>query len=240
MTTSPVALAVDLGSSTASVWATGRGVVSAPTGVGALIRRGRVTDVDGCVALLTQLVNRFPQPAPVADVVVACRPVLSTEADQELMRRVIDGAFAPRRTLLIDTVRAAAIGSGATAGNLLVVDIGAQLTETALLEHGRVIAAQRADYGIRDLGREGATGLLTDIVAQHVANLRATGHAAALAEATVRGILLTGDGALHPGLPEALATALDVRVHRAADPRTAALDGAGRAAMSALRHPGFA
>ncbi|GGN65182.1 hypothetical protein GCM10010112_26190 [Actinoplanes lobatus] len=236
MTTSPVALAVDLGSSTASVWATGRGVVSAPTGVGALVRRGRVTDVDGCVALLTQLVDRFPRPAPVADVVVACRPVLSTEADQELMRRVIDGAFAPRRTLFIDTVRAAAIGSGATAGNLLVVDIGAQLTETALLEHGRVTAAQRADYGIRD----GATGLLTDIVAQHVANLRATGHAEALAEATARGILLTGDGALHPGLPEALATTLDVHVHRAADPRTAALDGAGRAAMSALRHPGFA
>ncbi|GGN12552.1 rod shape-determining protein MreB [Actinoplanes campanulatus] len=236
MTISPVALAVDLGSSTASVWATGRGVVSAPTGVGALVRRGRVTDVDGCVALLTRLVNRFPRPAPVADVVVACRPVLATEADQELMRRVIDGAFAPRRTLFIDTVRAAAIGSGATAGNLLVVDIGAQLTETALLEHGRVTAAQRADYGIRD----GATGLLTDIVAQHVANLRATDHAEALDEATARGILLTGDGALHPGLPEALATALDVRVHRTADPRTAALDGAGRAAMSALRHPGFA
>lgn len=54
----------------------------------------------------------------------------------------------------------------------------------------------------------------------------------------VDGVLLVGDGALHPGLAPALARASRVRVHRADAPRMAALTGAGQAAMSLLRHPG--
>ncbi|MEV0895270.1 rod shape-determining protein [Actinoplanes sp. NPDC049802] len=240
--TSPVAFAVDLGSSTAAVWAADRGVVTGPTARasgGALIRRGRVADLDGCVTLLTELINRYPDPAPVADVVVACRPVLSTEAEQTLMRQVIDSAFAPRRTLFIDTVRAAAIGAGAVAGSLLVVDLGAEITETALLEQGRVTAARRADIGTHDLGSGSGLDRLTGVVAAHVDDLRAVSGDEAMGEATARGLLLVGDGALHADLPAALEHALDLRVHRAADPCAAALNGAGRAALSALRHPGF-
>ncbi|GIE28551.1 hypothetical protein Ait01nite_015960 [Actinoplanes italicus] len=233
-----MAVAVDLGSSTVGVWATHRGVVSGDASAsGALVRRGRVVDVEGCATLLGQLVQRYAQPVPSSDVVVACRPVLATEAEQLSMRRVIEAALAPRRMLFIDTVRAAAIGSGAAAGSLLIADIGAQLTEIALLENGRVTAARRAEMGTRDLGRGATVGLLTDIVARHVADLRATGPADDMDQAVARGLLLAGDGALHPALPAALAAALRLRVHQAAAPRTAALHGAGLAAMSALRHP---
>lgn len=237
------AMAIDLGSGTAGVWATHRGIVSAPSGdasaAGPLVRRGRIADAGGCVALLEELVRRYSQPVAGADVVVACRPVMATEDDQAVMRRVIDEALAPRRMLFIDTVRAAAIGSGAAAGALLIIDVGAQLTEIALLRQGCVVTARRADVGTRDLNRGAGVEVLADVVARQLDGLGASGSAADLRQAGARGVLLVGDGATHPGLPAALAGALRLRVHRAAAPRTAALNGAGLAAMSVVRHPAF-
>ena len=108
------------------------------------------------MSLLTRLLHTFPQALPVGPVVVACRPVLATPADQDAIRRVVTAAFAPSRVLLIDTVRAAAIGCGAGAGVLLIADVGAQLTEVAVLVDGRVGSGpprrdghQRPDAGWR-------------------------------------------------------------------------------------------
>ncbi|GAA1613456.1 rod shape-determining protein [Actinoplanes couchii] len=231
-----LAVAVDLGSTTAGVWAARQGVVSGPTGETA-VHRGRVADVDGCATLLTRLVESYPDPMHAADLLVACRPVLTTEADEALMRRVLDTVFTPRRIVFIDSVRAAAIGSGATAGTLLIADIGARVTEVALLDHGRVVAARRTGIGTRDLAAGATVDLLTDVVAGHLGELRDECEDTDLTEADDRGLLLVGDGASHPGLPEALAGAVDLRVHRATDPHTAALNGARIAAVSALRHP---
>jgi rod shape-determining protein MreB and related proteins len=241
-TAPPTAIAVDLGSSAFGAWAAHRGTVNAPCGdvftsAGSLIRRGRIVDVDGCVTMLSQLIRRFSEPIPAGGIVAACRPVLAGDQDQAAMRRVIEAVFTPTRLMFIDTVRAAAIGSGAAAGSLLVTDIGAQLTEVALLHHGRVIAARRADIGTRDLSRGATADLISDIVARHIDDLRATTATPDLAPALTRGLLLVGDGAAHPGLSAALSAALRLPVHRAASPRTAALNGAGLAAMSLLHHP---
>lgn len=238
----PMPLAVDLGSCTVGVWAAHHGTVTsswddASTSTGPLVRRGRVLDIDGCASLLARLVRRYPQPLPHGGVVVACRPVLASEADQDATRRVLDAVFAPRRLVFIDAVRAAAVGSGAAAGILLVVDVGAELTEVALLTDGRVRAARRTEIGTRDLARGATTDLIGDNVQRHVDDLRAGPDASALGTAMARGILLVGDGAVHPGLATAISGLLRVRVHRAAGPRTAALNGAGLAAMSLLRHP---
>jgi rod shape-determining protein MreB and related proteins len=240
-TTSPTAVAVDLGSCTVGVWAARRGTVDGSCGdasasAGTLVRRGRVIDTEGCITLLSQLIHQYPEPVPAGSVVVACRPVLTGEPEQDVLRRVLDAVFAPSRLLFIDTVRAAAIGSGAAAGTLLIADIGAQLTEVAVLGHGRVVAARRADIGTRDLARGATVELLSDIVVRHVEELRADPAAPEPTLAMLRGMLLVGDGALHPDLAPALSDALRVRVHRAAAPRTAALNGAGLAAMAALRH----
>ncbi|WP_204301397.1 rod shape-determining protein [Actinoplanes campanulatus] len=238
---SPTAVAVDLGSGTAGLWATHRGVISRPTGDAhtgrGLVHRGRITDVDGCATLLTRLLQHYPQPVADVDVVVACRPTLSTDTEQGLMRQVLHTAFAPRRVLLIDTVRAAAIGSGATAGDLLIVDVGAHLTETALLREGHTAAARRADIGTRDLRGTAAAERLADVVARHVDELRTVCSATSLHRATSRGVLLVGGGVSHSYLPPALSAALGSRVHRVATPRTAALNGAALAATAALRHP---
>lgn len=241
-TSTPTAVAVDLGSSTVGVWAAHRGTVNAPCGdaftaARPLVRRGRITDPAGCVTLLTQLVRRYSEPIPAGAVVAACRPVLTADQDQAVMRAVLEEVFAPTRLVFIDTVRAAAIGSGAAAGSLLVADLGAQLTEVALLEHGRVITARRADIGTRDLTRGATVDLISGIVAQHIDEIRDTTTPAELSPALTRGVLLVGDGTVHPDLATTLAGALRLPVHRAASPRTAALNGAGLAAMSLLRHP---
>ncbi|MEV4639619.1 cell shape-determining protein MreB [Actinoplanes sp. NPDC049548] len=227
------AVAVDLGSNAIGLWAARRGTVSGDCGDGSLVRRGRIVDPEGCEAQLMHLVRRYSEPVPAGGVVVACRPVLAETADQLVMRRVLETVFAPARLVLMDTVRAAAIGSGAAAGTLLVADVGAQLTETALLEHGRLSAGRRADIGTRDLTRGATVDLISDIVVRHIDELRAGPHARQVTAALARGILLVGDGASH----DDLAAALGVRVHRAASPRTAALNGAGLAAMSLARHP---
>ncbi len=235
------AVAVDLGSRTTGLWAAHLGAVIDRTSdahtAGPLVRRGRVVDVDGCVGLLSRLVHRYPDPVPPGGVVVACRPVLATDADQDLTRRVLDAVFAPARLLFIDTVRAAAVGSGAHAGTLLVVDVGAELTEVALLQDGRVVAARRTEIGTRDLKRGATVDLISDNVLRHVDDMRAGTDVSDLRTAMARGALLVGDGALYPGLAPAISGMLRVRVHRAATPRTAALNGAGLAAMSLLRHP---
>ncbi|MFG1676158.1 cell shape-determining protein MreB [Micromonospora sp. NPDC049282] len=238
----PTAVAIDFGSSFMGVWAAHRGTISAPCGdaftsAGTLIRRGRIVDADGCVILLSQLIRRFSEPVPPGGVVAACRPVLAGEHEQTVMRRVVEAVLAPSRLGFIDTVRAAAIGSGAAAGSLLVTDVGAQLTEVALLDHGRIVAARRADIGTRDLARGATVDLVSDVVAHHLKALRGTTAQTQLAPALTRGLLLVGDGATHPGLSAALSAALRLPVHRAVSPRTAALNGAGLAAMSLLRHP---
>ncbi|MEU4164637.1 cell shape-determining protein MreB [Actinoplanes sp. NPDC026670] len=231
MTKMASAIAVDLGSDIAGVWTDRQGVVSGRCdGAGPLIRRGRVVDFDGCVAMLSQLVGTFALPVPSGGVVVACRPVLASGDDQETTKRLLKAVFEPSRLLLIDSVRAAAIDAGVTAGMLLVADVGAELTEVAVLDYGRVVEARRSEIGTRDLGGDVTIEVLADQIAAHVGSLDV--------DPPENGLLLVGDGALHPDLVEAVASRLGIRVERAADPRTAALNGAGKAAMSLLRHPG--
>jgi rod shape-determining protein MreB len=237
------AVAVDLGSGTVGVWVADRGTLTSSCGdpFGSVVRRGRIVDAAGCRTLLSGLLCRYAEPVQPGGVVVACRPVLSAPADDEAVRRLMTAVFAPSRLLLIDTVRAAAIGAGAAAGTLVIADVGAQVTEVAVLEQGRTVAARRADIGTADLDRQGLFDLLAGTVARHVTDLGddpvAPGAARAL---TNRGLLLVGDGAVHPELSARLSTALRVRTHSAASPRTAALNGAGLAAMAARRHPAVA
>jgi rod shape-determining protein MreB and related proteins len=240
----PAALAVDLGSGQARVWSVGDGIRAVPTADNGLrwpaplVRRGRIVDADGCVSLLTRLVHAFPHGLAAGPVVVACRPVLATAVDQDAIRRVVTAAFAPSRILLINTVRAAAIGSGAATGVLLVVDVGAQLTEVAVLVDGRVVAARRAETGTQDRPPGGASRLLAGIVTRLVADIAGNAAMRRLTAAALgRGVVIVGDGATTPELTIRLAANLRVPVRPATSPRLAALSGAGLAAMAACRHP---
>ena len=241
--TSPVAIAVILGSARTQVWVAGRGAVNCASGeaVGtsrAPIRRGRVADGAGCVDLLTQLTRQYRNPIPAGSVVVVCRPVLATMPEQYALRQVAATVFSPSRLLFIDTVRAAAIGAGAAAGSLLIADIGAELSEVAALQDGRVAAARRTDIGTRDLKRGAPTEALAHAATRMVNELREDPAAQAVVPAALtRGLMVAGDGAMTPSLMMQIAANLRIPVRSAAAPWTAALNGAGLTAMAAARHP---
>jgi len=241
--TSRTAIAVVLGSSQTHVWVAGRGGLSCPSGdtagtSRAPVRRGRVGDGSGCVDVLTRLVRRYRDPIPAGSVVVVCRPVLSTMAEQYALRQVAAAVFAPSRVLFIDTVRAAAVGAGTAAGSLLIADIGAELCEVAALQDGRVTAARRMDIGTRDLKRGAPTEVLAHATTRMVGELRGDSAAKKLLPAALtRGLMVVGDGAMAPSLMSQIAASLRIPVRSAAAPWTAALNGAGLAAMSAARHP---
>lgn len=238
----PTAIAVDLGSGQLRMWAAARGTVSTSIGEASMgrtpaVRRGRVLDGESCAARLTSLLRNLRPPTPAGSLVVVCRPVLATTADQEAVRRVLTAALAPRRLLFIDTVRAAAIGAGAAVGPLLIADIGAQLTEVAFLDDGHVRVARRVEVGTRDI-IEGATNqMLADITVHLVRKLCQQPQARPSADAALaRGMFVVGDGATRPDLIAHLAGALGIAMHVVDAPRTAAITGAGLAAMAAARH----
>lgn len=240
---SPTAIAVILGSGRTHVWVAGRGGLSCPSGnpVGAsraLVSRGRVADRRGCVDLLAHLIRQYRDPVPAGAVVVVCRPVLATMAEQYVLRQVAADVFAPSRVMFIDTVRAAAIGAGAAAGSLLIADIGAEIIEVAALRHGKVMAARRTDIGTRDLKRGAPAEVLARCTARMVNELRQDRavHGVVTAAST-RGLMVVGDGAMTASLMLKIAANLRIPVRSTAAPWTAALNGAGLAAMSAAVHP---
>jgi len=239
--TSPTAIAVILGSGRTQVWVSGRGGLSCPsadTVSHAPLRRGRVADGSGCVDVLTRLIRQYRDPIPAGSVVVVCRPMLATMAEQYALRQVAAAVFAPSRVLFIDTVRAAAIGAGAATGSLLIADIGAELSEVAVLQDGRVTAARRTDTGTRDLKRGAPTEVLAHATIRMVNELRDDPATQSLVPAALtRGLMVVGDGAMTPSLMLPIAAGLRIPVRSAAAPWTAALNGAGLAAMSAARHP---
>jgi rod shape-determining protein MreB len=237
-------VAVDLGSGLARLWSVDAGIRAVPTAGDALsrpaapVQRGRLSDSAGCVSLLTRLGRIFPHAVPTGPVVVACRPVLATAADQDAIRRAVSTAFNPSRVLLVDTVRAAAIGSGLATGVLLIVDVGAQLTEVAVLVGGRVAAARRAETGTHDRPTGGAPRLLAGIVTRLVADIAGNPSMRPLtAAALARGVVVVGDGAATPELTIRLAANLRVPVRPASSPRWAALCGAGLVASAVCRLP---
>ncbi|WP_319463271.1 rod shape-determining protein [Micromonospora sp. RTP1Z1] len=203
-----------------------------------VVRRGRIIDGAGCAAALAQLLRQHHVGVPARPLVVVCRPLLATAADQDMTRRVLDAVFAPARLLFIDTVRAAAIGAGAGAGTLLVADVGAQLTEVAILRDSQVIAGRRANLGTCDLAHGATVEMLADTLTRLVRELtRGPGAVPSAATALARGMVIVGDGATRPDLRDRLAATMGTSVHRAAGPRTAALTGASLAAAAAARHP---
>jgi rod shape-determining protein MreB len=188
--------------------------------------------------MLSDLVETWPQPLPVRPVVVACRPVLSSPADQDAIRHVVTDVFAPSRVLLIDTVRAAAMSAGLANGALLIIDAGAQLTEAAVLVDGRLAVARRVEAGTHDFDPRDTTQRLAGVICRLVGDIGQTADQSGLVSAALgRGPVIVGDGATRPALIQRIAENLRVPVRAAPAPRLAGLRGAGLAAMAVMRHP---
>ncbi|MEV5971415.1 rod shape-determining protein MreC [Streptomyces sp. NPDC051921] len=230
-------LALDIGSSRTRVWAPGAGVLAdVPSGP---VRRGRVTDATPHQDLLRRVAAAAFGDSPRDTVVMLCHPVLADSEQREAARRMITG-LGPTRVVSVDSARATAAYAGpAGGGPLLVVDLGAELTEATLLVDGMVQDARLAEVGLADLAeRGGAPASLVHTAADMVMDLWRSDTTGAVRGALRRGVLVTGGGALRLDLTSRLALRLGVRLRLANDPATSTVRGAGLLLASALRHPG--
>ncbi|GAB7106660.1 rod shape-determining protein [Streptomyces phaeofaciens JCM 4814] len=236
-------LALDLGSARTRAWVAGRGaILDVPTvtrpGDGAVcpVRRGAIVDIPATARMLDRLIgHRLPRVT--RPLVVVTVPVLDGPAHRERARTAVQG-LRPRGVLTVSTARAVALaGDADLAVPLLVVDIGAHVTEVVLLVDGAVFDARSAALGTGDFP-SGATsaGIVEAIVTMLTSMLRQD-RTSLTADALSRGALLAGGGALRPDLVGRLTGALHAPVRAVPAPHTAAIRGAAMLLRSAYSHP---
>jgi rod shape-determining protein MreB len=236
-------IALDLGSARTRAWLPGRGVIcDVPTvtfpGAGIYpVQRGTVVDVPGTARMLERLLARSLPFVARRPLIVLTTPVLTgTDQRAEALRAL--EVLRPHRVLTLDSVRAAAIGAGADLTEpVLVADVGAHLTEVALLADGLVLHPRRAARGTGDLDGTLGTSVFVRAVAEMVTGLIDEDGTGRAAGALARGLLLTGGGAIRPEIGHPLARLLGAPVRPAAAPHTAAVRGAAAALSSARRRP---
>ncbi|MGW4726767.1 rod shape-determining protein [Streptomyces sp. NPDC004291] len=229
-------IALDIGSSRTRAWAPGAGVFAdVPSGP---VRRGRVTDADTQLRLLRRLTAAAPGGDGHDTVVMLTHPVLAGREEREAVKRVVDGLGAVR-VFAVDSARAAAAYSAPPGdGPLLVVDLGAQLTEVTLVVDGLVVDARLAEVGLDDLPESGsAPDSVAGTAADLVSDLWRRDRTGAVRGALRRGVLVTGGGALRLDVTGRLAHILRARLRLANDPSTSVVRGAGLMLASVLRHP---
>ncbi|GAA1152726.1 hypothetical protein GCM10009630_58930 [Kribbella jejuensis] len=161
--------------------------------------------------------------------VVATTPVVSDDEHRDDLLAVLRGLGA---VVLIDGVKAAALGAGVDVYEpLLVVDVGAELTEVGLIAEGVVVQARRTDIGLGD------ARTVVDVVGEAMLELLQGPCGSQVVDALDRGVLLTGGGALRPEITYKLGRRLGAVVRPAPAPHTAAVRGAAAALQATHRHP---
>lgn len=235
-------VALDLGSARTRVWVAGRGLVlDVPTvtfpGAGAAypIQRGTIVDTPGTARMLSRLLAhrlpRFGRP-----LVVITAPVLDGVAFRAQARTAVQ-VLRPRGVLTVPGARAVALGAGADLSRpLLVVDVGAQLTEVVLLADGAVVDARRTALGTGDLDTV-APAEIGEAVAAMVSAMERQDRTTLTADALRRGALLAGGGALRPEIVHRLTGRLHTPLVPVAAPHTAAVRGAATLLRAARTHP---
>lgn len=233
-------LALDLGSSRTRAWVHGQGVIthaadSAERADDRPVRRGRITDPASC----GRMVGRIAEAALGADlgdaVIVLSHPVLATPGHRAAARELI-AALGAGGVIVLASARAAAAHAGPRDGGpLLVLDIGAELTEVTLLVDGRIRDARQAETGLSDLApTEPPTAVVRTALDMVMDMWRRDRHGAVLG-ALRRGPLLAGGGALRPDITRRIAVRLGVPVRLSDDPATTVVRGAGRVLGAVLR-----
>ncbi|MER7243158.1 rod shape-determining protein [Kribbella sp. NPDC000426] len=238
-------LALDLGSVRTRAWMPDHGlVVDAPTvtisAAGAChpLSRGRITDVPGTARMLDRLLLDNGVVAPEPELVVMTVPVLCSAADRDTALAAVE-VLRPRTIITLDSVKAAAIGAKAdVVESLLVIDLGAHLTELAVLSNGTMIEARRCPVGIADLELSITIDNLIERIRGMVTDLLGDACGPQVVDALERGPLLAGGGAMVPAITYQLSKQLSCFVQPAPAAYTVALRGAAAVALAANRHPG--
>ncbi|THA79419.1 rod shape-determining protein MreC [Streptomyces sp. A0642] len=236
-------LALDLGSSRTRAWVPGQGVVadtgSDPAGDyghGGPVRRGRIVDTESCGRMLGRIADTALGADRSDTVIVLSLPVLAGSGHRAAARDLLT-TLGASRVIVLDSARAAAACAGPQDGGpLLVLDIGAELTEATLLVDGRVRDARLAETGTSDLEPgEPPTAVIRAVLDMVMEMWRQDRHGALLG-ALRKGPLLAGGGALRPDVTHRIALRLGAAVRLPDDPATTVVRGAGLILGSVLHH----
>ncbi|MGW8884968.1 rod shape-determining protein [Streptomyces sp. NPDC055749] len=234
-------LAIDLGSSRTRAWVPGRGLVLDPVTEdpsGRPVRRGRIVDPESCGRLLGRIADAALGPDRSDTVMVLSHPVLAGAGHRAAARELLT-ALGPARVVVLDSARAAAAYADPRGGGpLLVIDMGAELTEVTLLVDGMVADARQAESGLSDPAADSVPGAVVRSVLDMIMSMWRQDRHGALRGALRKGPLLAGGGAMRPDITNRIAVRLGVPVRLADDPSTAVVRGAGLILGSVLRHPG--
>ncbi|MGW6056799.1 rod shape-determining protein [Streptomyces sp. NPDC055189] len=236
-------IALDLGSARTRAWTSGRRMIlDVPTitfpGAGAAypIQRGTIVDTPGTARMLDRLLGhrlpRFGRP-----LLILTTPVLGGMAYRAEARTAVEGLGA-RSVLTVPTARAVAMAADADLSRpLLVVDIGAHLTEVTLLADGAVVDARHTALGTSDLDRRTPPEQITEAIVSMTTTMLEQDRTTQTLDALMRGALLAGGGALRPEIIYPLADRLHAPVRQVPAPHTAAVRGAAKLLQSAHTHP---
>ncbi|MFD5967127.1 rod shape-determining protein [Streptomyces sp. NPDC060311] len=236
-------VALDMGSARTRAWVAGRGMIlDVPTvtfpGAGAVypIQRGSIVDTQGTARMLDRLLGhrlpRFARP-----VVVVTAPVLDGLAYRTEARTAVE-VLRPRSVLTVPSARAVALAAGADLTRpLLVMDIGAHLTEVVLLVDGAVFDARRTALGTGDIDDATPPSRIGEALADMTTSMLRQDGTSLTVDALGRGPLLAGGGALRPEITCRLADRLHVPLRAVPAPHTAAVRGAAKLLAAAHTHP---
>ncbi|MEV4044729.1 rod shape-determining protein MreB [Streptomyces sp. SAI-195] len=236
-------VALDMGSARTRAWVAGRGMIlDVPTvtfpGTGAVypIQRGSIVDPQGTARMLDRLLGhrlpRFARP-----VVVVTAPVLGGPAYRAQARTAVE-VLRPRSVLTVPSARAVALAAGADLSRpLLVMDIGAHLTEVVLLVDGAVFDARRTTLGTGDIDDTTPSARIGEALADMTTSMLRQDGTSLTVDALARGPLLAGGGALRPEITCRLADRLHVPLRAVPAPHTAAVRGAAKLLEAARTHP---
>ncbi|MEV0122165.1 rod shape-determining protein [Streptomyces sp. NPDC050703] len=236
-------LALDMGSARTRAWISGRkAILDVPTitfpGAGAAypIQRGAIVDVPGTARMLDRLLgDRLPRLT--RPLVVVTTPVLDGPLYRERARAAVQ-VLRPRSVITVPSARAIALAAEADLERpLLVVDIGAHLTEVVLLVDGDVFDARRTALGTTDLSAAHTSAEIGEAVTAMITSMLRQDRTPVTADALSRGALLAGGGALRPDLARRLITGLQAPLRAVAAPHTAAIRGAAKILRAAHAHP---
>ncbi|MGW4393576.1 hypothetical protein [Streptomyces sp. NPDC004685] len=236
-------IALDLGSARTRAWISGRrSILDVPTvtfpGDGDIhpVQRGTIVDTPGTARMLDRLLgHRLPRFS--RRLIVVTAPALGGVAFRTEARTAVE-VLRPYSVLTIPTARAVAMTAGADLTRpLLVVDIGAHLTEVTLLTDGAVTDARHTALGTSDVDGLTPPTRITDAIVAMVTAMLEQDASAQMLDALQAGALLAGGGALRPDITYRLTRQLNAPVKPVPAPHTAAVRGAAQLLEAARTHP---
>jgi rod shape-determining protein MreB len=227
-----------MGSARTRLYVAGRGVIAdiasaAPRPGGRLERavsRGMVVRIDAATALLSPLLGRLHVPGRRRHRVLACVPQGTAAQGAAALRTAVSHAGA-HAVALVPSVLAAAVGAGLDVGSEdpnVLIDIGAELSEIAIVRLGNVTAATAVPMGWQDLGPHAASiRQLSDRIAGAFEALLDQMPERIQGDLMLERVTLTGGGARLPELRFALSMRLRLHASVPQQPELAVIHGAG-------------